>query len=160
MLICRVHTVCTDAVSTVVTSDRGHRVVNGESIKVCITLYEELYEFEILFSKDGNCNQIRWHIWHFRHVWIDNGIVSLQGHNSSIIDVYKKISRLNWIYGFQSSGCRRYTCYQFLLLILMRKKLMQLWTKVYPQKLRIIQPCSEKSCHAFFGYVKWTGSFG
>jgi hypothetical protein len=42
MLICRVRTLCTDAVTTVVTSVRGHIVVKEENI--CIILYEFFYK--------------------------------------------------------------------------------------------------------------------
>lgn len=62
---------------------------------VWIFLQKDKAKFEMLFSKDENWDWIKWHIWHFRHVWIDNGIVSLQGQSSNIIDVYKKNSRLN-----------------------------------------------------------------
>lgn len=85
----------------------------------------------------------QWHIWHFIHVWIDYGIVSLQGQSSNIIDVYKKNSRLNWNYGFQ----RTYTCYQFILLILKRNKLMQLWTKIYLPKFMLSLDISNKLVH-------------
>jgi hypothetical protein len=90
-------------------------------------------EFKDLYSQDDKMNQIAYLADMF--VLLNQLNISLQGHNSSIIDLFDKMKSFQMkveVYGCQSSKERRDTCFQFWLLALKRATMAQ---KAYSQRL-------------------------